>query len=455
MIKVEELELRLEIKGLLYMKIIIIGSGLAGLSAGYKLCKSNEIIIFEKDEDIGGMAASYCQSYAGKKYFIEKYYHHIFRSDSELLALIRELELENHMLWLKGGNAYFVDGKNYPMNTPFEILCFKPLSYTDLVKLGMMVFRIKLISDTTPYDKIKAKNWIIENAGKSVYENFFAPLMKSKFGDNAENVSAAWLIGRVKIRSDRGADGEKLGYMKGGFNTLIETLSKEITAQKGEILTNKEVTEIVISDNKVQGVIVDGNFLACDAVISTAEPRMLDALTKSKLRSLHKTLQSICYQGTACALIGLDKKLMKDKNYWLNIKADVPFGAVIEHTNFMPFEDYGENLIYIASYFQNEKDALWTQTESEILDSYLEGLEKMFPDFSRRDVHWAKLFRRIDTAPVYEQGYLEKVLPFEAGPSGLYLAGMFSSTNYPERSLNGSVKAGFEAANFIVKKTKK
>lgn len=48
------------IKGKMGMKILIIGSGLAGLSAGYKLCKSNDIVIFEKDMKIGGMAASYC-----------------------------------------------------------------------------------------------------------------------------------------------------------------------------------------------------------------------------------------------------------------------------------------------------------------------------------------------------------------------------------------------------------
>ena len=110
------------------MKIVIIGSGLAGLSAGYRLCKSDEVIIFEKDPDIGGMSASYSIENEGKKYFIEKYYHHIFRSDSELLALIKELGLEKQMLWLKGKNAYFVDGKNYPMNTPVEILHFRPLS---------------------------------------------------------------------------------------------------------------------------------------------------------------------------------------------------------------------------------------------------------------------------------------------------------------------------------------
>lgn len=434
------------------MKIIIIGSGLAGLSAGYRLCKSNEVIIFEKDAEIGGMAASYCQNCAGKEYFIEKYYHHIFRTDSDLLALIKELGLEERMVWLKGKNAYFVDGKNYPMNTPFEILRFSPLSFTDLVKLGLLVLRIKTISDTAPYDKIKAKDWILDTAGKSVYENFFAPLLKSKFGDNADNVSAAWLIGRVKIRSDRGAEGEKLGYLKGGFNSLVEALSAEITALGGQIFKNKEISEIVIENNKVQGVISEGNFIPCDAVISTVEPKVLDKLTAGKLGLLHETLKNIRYQGTACALVGLDKQLMKDGNYWLNIKADVPFGAVIEHTNFMPLEDYRERLIYITSYFQSENDPLWKQTDDQVLNSYLTGLEKMFPGFSKKDVLWAKLFRRMDTAPVYEQGYLEKVLPFAAGPSGLYLAGMFSSTNYPERSMNGSVQAGFKAANFFLKK---
>ena len=64
--------------------------------------------------------------------------------------------------------------------------------------------------------------------------------------------------------------------------------------------------------------------------------------------------------------MGLNKRLMTDGNYWLNIKADVPFGAVIEHTNFMPVEDYGERLVYITSYFQDEKDTLWAQTEEEV-----------------------------------------------------------------------------------------
>lgn len=435
------------------MKIIIIGSGLAGLAAGYQLCSSNEVLVFEKDKDIGGMAASYRMEGPKNPYFIEKYYHHIFQSDSELLALLAELGLKSRMQWIKGPTAYFVDGKVHPMNTPLEILRFPPLSIFDLFRLGLMVLRIKMIRDSTSYDKIRAADWIKEIAGKSVYENFFAPLLQSKFGANADKVSAAWLIGRVKIRSNRGKDGEKLGYMKGGFNALLEALVEKIEAEGGKIRTDSPVTEIVIEDGKVQGIRTAGEFIACDAVISTVEPEALDTLTKSGL-ALHETLENINYQGTACLLLGLKKKLMEDGTYWLNIKAEVPFGAVIEHTNFLPLEDYGEHLVYITAYFQDENDPLWIRDENALTKAYLAGLEKMFPAFSRKDVLWTKLYRRKDTAPVYETGYLKKVLPLAPGISGLYLAGMFSPANYPERSLNGSVLAGFECARSLEEKEK-
>jgi len=34
---------------------------------------------------------------------------------------------------------------------------------------------------------------------------------------------------------------------------------------------------------------------------------------------------------------------------------------------------------------------------------------------------------------------------------GLYLAGMFSEANYSERSMNGSVRAGYDAAGAVVR----
>ncbi len=428
------------------MKTVIIGGGLAGLAAGYRLADRDEVIIIEKEPKFGGMASSY-----GIKapylntglYQIEKYYHHIFASDRELIALIEELGLDKKLEWLRGTTGYYFNGKIYPMNTPLEILRALPLM--DVIRLTFLVLKAKTIKDRAPFDEITAKQWIIDTAGDSVYNNFFLPLLSSKFGDNKEKVSAAWLLGRVQIRSNRGAKGERLGYMRGGFHALIEGMAKSIRERGGKIVKGG-VSKIEIMDSSVKGVIADGKRIECDRVVSTVPPHVLGKIIDIELSGMKVDIN---YQGTACALFGLSEKVMDDV-YWLNIREDVPFGAVIEHTNFIPVSDYGEHLMYVTSYFQDPDSVLWKSSDEEVIELYLGGLERLFPGF-RKKVKWWRLRRDIDTAPVYEVGYGKKVLPYRTNIRGLYLAGMFSEANYPERSMNGSIVAGFKCAEEVIK----
>lgn len=421
----------------LIMTTVIIGGGLAGLAAAYRLAGKNEIIIIEKEPELGGMASSYKID----GYYIEKYYHHIFQSDKELISLIEELGLGRRLEWLKGTTGYYFDGKIYPMNTPFEILRALPLS--DVIRLTWLVLKAKSIKDRTPFDNITAKEWIIGTAGESVYNNFFLPLLQSKFGDNKEKVSAAWLLGRVQIRSNRGTRGERLGYMRGGFEALIQKMAEAIR-KRGGIIKHGSVLRIKIVDGSIKGIVVDDELIECDRVISTAAPHALEKIMDTKLSGIN-----ISYQGTACALFGLNEKIMDDI-YWLNIKEDVPFGAVIEHTNFIPESDYHENLMYVTTYFQNTQSILWKSNDEEVIELYMKGLEKLFPEF-RKKVKWWRLRRDIDTAPVYEIGYGKKILPFETTIKGLFLAGMFSDSNYPERSMNGSILAGYKCSEAVLK----
>jgi len=420
------------------MKTIIIGGGLSGLASAYRMLKEDisDVTILEKGSEVGGMAASY---HIGN-YHIEKYYHHIFESDSELIGLIGSMGLGADLQWLKGTTGYHINGKIYPMNTPIELLK-SPLSVPDLIRLARIVLVIRRAKEEEIYklDCVTAKEWILKNAGRSVYERFFEPLLRSKFGSSHDRVSAAWLFGRIRIRSNRSTSGERLGYLRGGFHRLIKRLAESIVAMGGEIRTNCEVSEIGIVDGSVSGVTAGGR-MDCDSVISTASPYALLKMIADA--------PDIPYQGTACALFGMNRSLMKDM-YWLNIKSSVPFGAVIEHTNFIPVSDYGEHLIYVTAYFQDDSDPRWRSSEQELIDSYLGGLLELFPDFHRDDVSWWRLARDIDTAPVYMTDYIEKIPPYSTDIDGLYLAGMFSRTNYPERSMNGSILAGFGCAEEI------
>lgn len=409
------------------MKAVIIGGGLTGLAAAYTL---KDAVLLEKDSTLGGAASSYNL----EGYNIERYYHHIFSIDEEIIALIRELSLEKKLEWRRATTGYYVKDRAYNLNTPLEILRYPYLSLLDKFKLALFVSSIGR-QRLESLEGISAEEWILQKLGSSCYQNFFEPLLRGKFGDNASEVSAAWLAGRVRIRSQRSLSGERLGYLRGGFKQLISALAKDV-----EMKTGCEAKKIVVEQGKVRGVETSKGFIACGKVISTIAPELLKQLLDVGLE-----LPEIRYQGAACLLLALKKPLTDI--YWLNIKAEVPFGAIIEHTNFLPLSDYGDHLVYIASYFQSSDDFRWTMKAEELAEVYLENLEKLFPDFSRKDVVWAKLSRELFSGPVYGTGY--GALPYKTRINGLYLAGMFSKPNYPERSMNGSIRAGLEVARLI------
>ncbi|MEM2925676.1 MAG: NAD(P)/FAD-dependent oxidoreductase [Halobacteria archaeon] len=411
------------------MKTVIIGGGLAGLAAAHAL---KDALVLEKQPVLGGAASSYCL----RDYYIERYYHHIFKVDREVIALIKKLGLENKLEWRRATTGYYVEGRAYDLNTPLEILKYPYLSLMDKFKLAL--FTIKNKNKKRNLEDlccITAREWILRELGESCYQNFFEPLLRSKFGDNSSYVSAAWLAGRVRIRSQRSLSGEILGYLRGGFHQLINALARDI-----EFKVNCEVRKIAVNKGRVEGVETQNEFIPCENVISTIPLALLNQLLDVKL-----LLPEIKYQGAACLLLALKQPLTDI--YWLNINVEVPFGAIIEHTNFIPVSDYGEHLVYLASYFQSENDYRWRMKAEELIEVYIKNLEELFPSFSRNQVIWAKLSRDLYAGPIYDLNY--SYLPYASEIKGLYLAGMFSEPNYPERSMNGSIKAGLEVARLI------
>ncbi|WOF15584.1 NAD(P)/FAD-dependent oxidoreductase [Methanoplanus sp. FWC-SCC4] len=404
------------------MDICIIGGGLTGLSAAYHLKEKANINIYEKSGKLGGCLSS---SKAGNG-FAEDFYHHCFSGDKNLLRLFGKLDLLKDLEWLSGSTGYYADGKIYPLTTPVEILKYPYLSFMDKFRLGMLTIRSKKY-DREILDNIPAKDFIEEKCGKKVYESFFEPLLNSKFGDMKGEVSAAWLVSRIAIRSDRTLEGEKLGYLKNGYISLINSLEDELLKSDCSILTGEPARSIIRKDEKWE---VNGKLY--DIVISTTSPERLKKISTHEISGIE-------YQGAACMMIGLSKEVTNGI-YWLNMKDNAPYGAVIGHTNFVPKERYGEHIVYLASYFKDKPP--------ENLD------KKMLDDFCKRfgvcdsDINWHRMKIEKGAGPVYTTGYNKQIPEYETDTK-FFVAGMFSRPNYPERSMEGSIIAGKEVAEII------
>ena len=315
------------------MKCCIVGGGLTGLVAALSLSAGHEVVLYERRPVLGGCLSSIDRG----TYSIESFYHHCFEGDRHLFALLDRLGLRDELEWLTGTTGYHVNGRSYPLSTLPEIVAYPHLSVLDKARLGWLMLRAGKL-DRTALDDVTAKEFILDHLGRSAYASFFEPLLRSKFGPMQDRVSAAWLLSRIAIRSNRSSGGERLGYLRHGYASLIDGLREAIEAQGCTVATGTPV-EAMERDGQAWTVLGE----RFDTVVSTIPPQVLAPMAGL-------SLAPIPYQGAACMTLALDREVTNGI-YWLNMKDPAPYGAVVAHTNFVPVERYGEHLIYLASYF--------------------------------------------------------------------------------------------------------
>ena len=428
----------------------IVGGGLAGLSAAYRLQQAgHEVTVFEAADDLGGLAVTY--ETAGDP--IERFYHHLSESEETIVALADDLGLGDAVEWRYKSDAFYVDGVIHPMDTIWEIAAYPHLSVYDKFRLGMLTLgidvrggrpRFDTYDEFTAFEDVPVRDFLLEHTTRRVYENFWAPLLDAKFGSRVEDVSAAWLLGRIKFRGERDLlRGEQLGYFEGSFARLVDALVEAVGREAIE--TGTRVTALSMRDGAVANLTTESDDRSqtydLDTVVVATMPNVLTDLTGYAC--------DIDFQGTVCAVVSLPEPLTD--TYWLNFIDEAPFGVLIEHTNFIPASRYGdEHLLYLASYVQDADEEVWQLDDEGVREYWLDGLADLFPAFDPDDVNWMNVSRNPRTAPIYERGYLDMVVPYdlsEAVADGVYYAGMASRAQYPERSLNGAIEAGFAAAD--------
>ena len=92
-------------------------------------------------------------------------------------------------------------------------------------------------------------------------------------------------------------------------------------------------------------------------------------------------------------------------------------------------------------------------SDEEVEELWFDEIESMFPGFDADSaVEQFRISRNPRAGPIYERGYLDMVVPYDLAEDvadGVYYAGMASASQYPERSLNGGIVAGYECADRI------
>ncbi len=424
-------------------RIAVLGAGPMGLAVAYQLARDgHQPIVFEADDRVGGMTAAF--DFSGLS--IERYYHFHCISDHAFLAILDELALADKMHWVETKMGYWFQERLQAWGNPVALLTFKGLSLTAKFRYGLHAFLCTKRNDWQPLDHVEAAGWIKRWVGKEAYEVLWRRLFDYKFYDYTDNLSAAWIWSRIRRigRSRYSLFREKLGYLEGGSETLLQAMRADIEAHGGEIRLKSPVSKVVIEAGKVCGIDVAGQFIAFDKVICTIPLPYIPRLIPDLPVDILEHFRSINNIAVVCVIVKLRKALTE--NFWLNTNdPDMDIPGLVEYSNLRPLDDH---IVYVPFYMPGEHPK-FAEPDQAFLDKVRCYFKKINPTLCDDDFIELRTSRYRYAQPICEPGYLDK-LPAVALPvKGLWVAD--TSYYYPEdRGISESIDFGRKIAKDAV-----
>jgi len=180
-------------------RIAVIGGGIAGLTAAYRLARRGyRVSLWERGNRLGGQAAAF--EVAGGA-SLEYFYHHLFQSDREIAALIEELGIGDKLVWLPSNVGYFADGKAYPFNGALDLLKLPIIPIHDRIRLGVVTFYLQRVKNWKKFESVTAEKWLKRALGERAYSRTLGAQIDAKFGRYASEIAMVWFWGKIWLRT--------------------------------------------------------------------------------------------------------------------------------------------------------------------------------------------------------------------------------------------------------------
>src|SRR6478752_1053463 len=172
-------------------KVVIIGAGPAGLTAGYLLSKNDvDILVLEADPVyVGGISRT--ATYKGFHFDIGG--HRFFSKSKAVEDLWTEI-LPNDMLTRPRSSRIFYGGKfySYPLK-PFEALLKLGVFKSTLCVLSWLKARLFPMRNPRNFE-----DWVSNQFGRRLFNTFFKSYTEKVWGMSCKEISADWAAQRIK-----------------------------------------------------------------------------------------------------------------------------------------------------------------------------------------------------------------------------------------------------------------
>ena len=422
-------------------KVIIIGAGPAGLTAGYELIKDQneeyEVVILEETQEIGGISRTV--RYNGNRMDIGG--HRFFSKDSRVMDFWEELmpiqgvnsfddeklgrvkplkeggpnpEKEDTVMLIRNRVSriyYLKKFFDYPIS--LKLQTFTNMGLIRTIKAGFSYLKTRFVKK----EENSLENFYINRFGKVLYSMFFEKYTEKLWGRHPKEISADWGAQRVKGLSITAVLKDALGkifggkkkksvetslieefwYHKYGPGQLWETLADKFQEKGGKLLKGYSVKKLNIKNGKVKSVVcmVNGTEVILEGDIFVSSMPVKDLVlgfsgqeVPQEMLDIAKGLPYVDFQ-TVGVLVNKIKLKNKTKmktlgnivpDCWIYVQEpEVKMLRLQIFNNWSPYlvKD-AENTVWIGlEYTCQEGDKYWEMSDEEFSEFAINELASM------------------------------------------------------------------------------
>lgn len=491
-------------------KVVIIGAGPAGLTAGFELLKKSkdyQVIILEESDAIGGISRTV--RYNGNRMDIGG--HRFFSKDSEVtnwwnnlmplqgapsfddIKTGRALELnpdgpnpekeDTVMLKRRRISRIYYKRKffDYPVKMNLNTIMNMGLFTTAQAGFSYIFAIIRKLPENS------LENFYINRFGRKLYSMFFEGYTEKLWGRHPRDISADWGAQRVKglsivailkdifskilfIKPKQVETSliEEFSYPKYGPGQLWETAAAKIEKMGGKIIKNARVAKFKTKKNEFKEVVYikDGKeyTMPADIVISSMPLKDLAAGIDSIPSKIERIAGGLPYRDFVTVGLLLKKLNLKNQtkiktlnnivpDCWIYVQdTGVKLGRIQIFNNWSPYlVAKPEETVWIGlEYFCRENDEYWNMSPAEWRALGVSELLKMGVISDEKDVMDSHLERVKKAYPAYFDTYkdIDKLTEYLNLFENLYCVGRNGQHRY--NNMDHSMATSFAAVRHIL-----
>ena len=302
-------------------KIIIIGTGCAGLAAGYTLRKKNvEFTIYESSGRPGGRCWNYEEGgflFPEGAIFTQPKYGTTPQLCKELgiTEQVYRSDFTRYSFWRNGKRYNISEGDAVSIGQKIsELLRFRGFPLKFYPQFLRFLYHLKKDTRTVDlntynFDGIakwsdtSVQEYVLKYGGQEVLDYLFYPILTTMVVGFPEEIGIIHIM--VLMQGMSG-----MSLMEKGLGVINEELYKRV---KDSVRLSTPVKKVVIENNQVKGVETPEGFVAADEVICCTDAYIARQIIPDLPETMRKPLELCHYSYAYYHQFGLEKKVVTDR----------------------------------------------------------------------------------------------------------------------------------------------